>query len=373
MADAAVSQTSGLAVSSAYTRNSKFSLRWSGADLDKTVVLPAKKDWSAGTYLEFWVYSTLREASSFGLGIISDNSQTPGLDYYATTVSVSAKGWQLVSLPLEAFSKNGKPVGFQQVDRVELWPGYQNTSVKSTVELYLDSMFITAEATETNSQNNDFVLFDLSSQSGLAASMASFNSLSTSLKKAPGKTTYALNFTDTKATEGKSGASGLNFNDMSVATSDFTPFNTIEFKMYNKVATGDSIRVAIRSDDYTNESNDYYYMDIVLDWDDEWRDVQLQLGSFSAGGVPLGWDEINAIQLWWYETGDYLNNSDTYIEKILGFSTLGALGWSKRILTMKLCGGSLSILKIFRLWKKAFMILRNTLRTNTPTISILVF
>ncbi|MBE7035677.1 MAG: hypothetical protein E7403_00080 [Ruminococcaceae bacterium] len=316
MDDSSMAEITGLAVSSAYSKSSKFTLRWGGADLAKTVSLPAKSDWSSGAFLEFWVYSSIKESSSFGLGIISDNEETAGLDYYGTTVSIMGKGWQLITLPLESFEKNGNPLGFDKVTGVELWPGYKGTSIKPTVDLYIDSMFVNVEQTVSDTQSGDMVLFDLTSQSGLAASMASFSSLNASLKKAPGKTTYAVNFTDNKATEGKIGAAGFNFNDMSVATTDFTPYNTIEFKMYNKVATGDSIRVAIRSDDYTNESNDYYYMDIVLDWDDEWRDVQLQLGSFSAGGVPLGWDQINAIQLWWYETSDYLNNSETYIEKI---------------------------------------------------------
>jgi len=317
MDDSSMAELTGLAVSSAYSKSSKFTLRWSGVDLTKTVSLPAKSDWSAGNYLEFWIYSSVKEKTSFGLSIISDNAATEGLDYYVATVSVLDKGWQLINLPFESFEKSGEPAGFDCVDRVELWPGYKGAKMKSTIELYFDSMFVVKYPSVTEIQSGDFVLFDLTSQAGVAASRASFNTLNCNLKKAPGKNTNALHLTDVKRTEGTGTAGGVYFDDMSVATSDFTPYNTLEVSIYNKRATNDALRIAMRSDDVNTEANDYYVGEIVLDWEEEWKTVQFKLDSLSAGGVPLGWDQINAVQIWWYESEDKKHDSEVYIEHFI--------------------------------------------------------
>lgn len=307
MSDIDTAQASGLAISGAYTHGSSFTLRWSGADLSRTVRLPAQADWSQGSYLEFWMYSTVQTKSSFGLAVISDNPETDCVDYYDTVINVDYKGWRLISVPLESFSAVHQPKGFGEVERVELWPIYGGYSIDPAVDVYLESMYVTAEPSEVTEQSADVVLFDLSTAGGITGSGVSLTG-NRSQAKAPGKEgSYALCWTDEEK-------SGLTFAQMPIR--DFTAFNTLEISMYSQYASGDSVRIVCRSTNPNTETNDYYYLQIPVDWQGEWKNITLRLDQLSAGGSPLGWDQIEKLEFWWYDSGVEGANSALYIDKI---------------------------------------------------------
>lgn len=307
MSSISMAEESGLALNSTYTHGSSFSMRWSGADLKRTVKLSAKSDWSAGNYLEFWLYSTVQTNSSFGLAVISDNEDTGCVDYYETVIDASFKGWHLISVPLEKFTSVHQPKGFHSVDKIELWPIYGGYSVDTNVALYFESMYVTQEQSEVKEQSRDFVLFDLSTAGGIADSGISLSG-NRSQVKAPGKEgKYALCWTDEEI-------SGLNFSNMPIT--DFTSFDTLEISMYSKYASGDSVRIVCRSTNPDTESNDYFYLQQTIDWAGEWRNITLRLDQLSTGGIPIGWDQIERLEFWWYDSGVSGAVSELYIDSI---------------------------------------------------------
>lgn len=318
-ASLSTAKESGLILSSTFTRDSKFSLCWSDMDLNRAIKLPCKSDWSTGKYLEFWAYSTVQTGSSFGLALISDNSDTRCIDYYDAVIEVDFKGWKLISLALDEFSAVHTPMGFNSIDRIELWPVYGEYSMNSSVDLYFDSFYITSKRSEvTTEEESDFVLFDLSTMAGIDASNWSSGAprdkvVNVASVKAPEKDGYAMRFTDTRRT-GKQYPDGLNFEQL--PTPDFSKYNTLEISIYSDSQSYNNIRVSMWADDPNRASNDYYYCDFQIDWAGEWKNVQIRLDSISAGGVPLGWDQIQKISFGMGEPSEDAPSTVLYMDKI---------------------------------------------------------
>lgn len=107
------------------------------------------------------------------------------------------------------------------------------------------------------------------------------------------KNGYAIRWNDARRPS-KQYPDGLNFNEM--PTSDFTAYNTLEISMYSEFPSYNNVRLSIWSDDPDRATNDYYYSDIVIDWGGEWKNVRIRLDNLSDAGVPLGWNQIQALR-----------------------------------------------------------------------------
>ena len=308
-----------LPTSTTYTHDATNSLCWGGRNLTRTVHLNVAEEISAGTYLEFWVYATKASASAFGLAIFSDNASTSCTDYYDEIIEVPNQGWNLISVPLAGFNVVHSPRGLTSIDHIELWPVYGACSVDPTVELYFDSMYVRESPSTEEIDPGLPIVGDLSTQTGITASGVSGSSTNFSIAQAPGKSSYAIRFTDNKTSSQLSqnkNASDLFFSNLSAfSTTDVRAYNTIELSIYSESASLDTIRYVLRSDDPVREGNEYYYSDILLDWTG-WKNVQIKLGSMYVGGSPLGKDQITGIQLWWYEA-DKSINSGVYIDAMV--------------------------------------------------------
>lgn len=309
-----VASTSGLALSSAYTHDADFTLRWSGADLNNTVRLkPSRQDWSVGGYLEFWVYQTRAATSSFGLALISDNDATVCIDHYKTIVDVSGKGWQLVSIDLAEMESVYQPKGFDSIDRVELWPGYEGTAIDAKTDLYFDNFYLCTEKSQSEATNDELILADLSTTAGISQSGYSGVQNTTVVSQAPEKTSVALCFKDEpKGSDGKS-VSGLTFPNLPV--SDFTSYSTLEVNMYSAHAGSDTFWFVCRVNNPTIEGNHYYYEKVTVDWEG-WRTLQFKLKGMLPAGQSLSWERIKTIELWFYDSGIEADKTTLYIDKI---------------------------------------------------------
>lgn len=308
-----VAAASGLALSSAYTHDADFTLRWSGADLNNTVrLMPSRTDWSVGGYLEFWVYQTRAAASSFGLALISDNDATVCIDHYKTIVDVSGKGWQLISVNLAEMETVYQPKGFDSIDRVELWPGYEGTAIDAKVDLYFDNFYLCTEKTQSETTNDELILADLSTMAGISQSGYRSGDNTTIVSQAPEKTTAALCMKDEPKTS--SGAvSDLTFPNLPV--SDFTGYNTLEISAYNAHAGGDIIWFVCRVDNSHLEGNHYYYEKVMLDWEG-WKTLQFKLVNMLPNGLEMTWERIKSIHFWFYDSGVEEDKTTIYFDKI---------------------------------------------------------
>jgi len=317
-----VSKVSGLAISSSYTKNASYSLAWTKSDFARKITIPAKSDWTSGQNLKFWMYSGDKTESSFGFVVVSDNLQTIGTDYYEAKITTDFKGWKNIFIPLSEFKSCGTPAGFSNVSHIELWPVGDNYNMSASADIYFDNMYLTNDAPPQSDVKDDYVLFDLTTIAGINSSSVN-SGMNIQTVKAPVTNTYSLMFTDDKKA-GQKNADWMNFSKLPIK--DFTPYNTLQISMYNEKISEDTIRLAVRSDNYDREGNEYYYGDISLNWEKEWKTLNFRLDKLRAVSSPLGFDQINSVQLWWFESDNANETSKTYIDKI----TLTNIDYSKQ-------------------------------------------
>lgn len=303
----AMIRDAGVPASSVHTMRRPYSMRWAGADLSRAIRLSGKTDWSQGNYLEFWLYSATKTNMAFDVALISENAATAGADYYRANVSVGAKGWSLVSIAFEEFASVNAPVGFENIDGVELWP----TTVDEDAELYFDGMYITQESAEAEEGDTELVLYDLSSAASISEALLDSGLKNISVAAAPGKSgSAALKWTD------QPNGAWLRFKNLPVT--DMNAYNTMEISLYSAKSSGDTVRFVCASDNDATSGRDYFHSNLMLDWEGEWRTITLRVGdsgNMSNAGVVLGWDQLTGLEFW-YNVDDKSKPSEVYIDKI---------------------------------------------------------
>ena len=267
--------------------------------------------------------------------VVSDNPETDEVDAYETTVNVAFKNWQLISIPFSDFKAVNSPKGFNSVDRIELRPMGDGFSMDSKADLYLDSFYVNKTQSTVTEIPEELVLFDFSTREGFKQS-GIVESNNKKFMKAPEKDTMALRFTDAddvvdpyQVVEG--GTSGHSALILEPPTNDLTGYNTVELTMYSEAATTDSFRIVFRSDNEENTGHEYYYYNKALDWEG-WKTLQISIDAFGlATNRELGWSKVNIFDIWWYESGDKLEDSVTYIESVVLKNVDPNLRWEKPI------------------------------------------
>ncbi len=282
----------GLTASSEYIKSGAFSALLSGDDLYRNTELSVmRSDFSAGAYLEFYLYSPAKYNSKFALALYSDNDETLPRDYYYTMVSTEFEGWKLISIPLSDFKSVYTPKGLDSIDSVCIMPKYGGYSLPEGAKLYFDTMYICEKASEG------------ANESGTELTQKSFTLLDPE-KGAIGSTSL-VTMDDVPCLKW---AGEENIKEaIQIKTGgvvDFSQYGELKISVYSQKATGDLANIHLYADnpETPKPKTDYYRTSFVVDWEGEWRDFQFDLneganGSFSTGHTPLGWDTITLFDL----------------------------------------------------------------------------
>ncbi|HHV44556.1 MAG TPA: hypothetical protein GXX57_07815 [Firmicutes bacterium] len=108
------------------TQNGPYSGKWDHGELGYIKApagfpCPIPTDWSPYRYLEFDCYSPAQTDAWWKLNIMSENPDTDGGDYYTIEFRVDWEGWKHFRLRLADLSKSRTPIGWHQIDGIELW------------------------------------------------------------------------------------------------------------------------------------------------------------------------------------------------------------------------------------------------------------
>ncbi len=246
--------STGMTASNVYTKTGNFTLKWSGSDINKNIIIPTENsDFSACDYLEFYVYSAVNTNSNITIGLISDDSNTVCLDYYYTTIKMDFKGWKLFSLPYKGersvFAKASSPLGLNSINQIRLWSGFGGATPDPLTELYIDSFFITNEKSDESIFTEEYDTYTLLDCS-IAENITSVKFPASSEQTKTGDVSLKWSEeTDRRTLLEFTGFDG-----------DFTPYKTIAITLYNNVINNSSLRV------YAYMGSDYYCYDITLDF-----------------------------------------------------------------------------------------------------------
>ncbi|MBQ2613950.1 MAG: heparinase II/III family protein [Clostridia bacterium] len=157
----------------------------------------------------------------------------------------------------------------------------------------------------------DRVLYDLSKENDILASLQDTGLANVSVAEAPDKNgSKALKWTDQPK------GNWLRFKNLPVT--DMNSYNTMEISMYSAKNSGDTIRFVFASENNATASRDYFSGDLTLDWEGEWKNIRLRIGengNMSDAGVPLGWDQLTGLEFW-YNADDETAASEVYIDRI---------------------------------------------------------
>jgi len=75
---------------------------------------------------------------------------------------------------------------------------------------------------------------------------------------------------------------------------DWRAGKSLEFMVYSKVATGQTVSLALLSDNEETDWKDYYWFDFVVDWQG-WKTFRLPFATFTPYENPAGWNQIDSI------------------------------------------------------------------------------
>ena len=278
VADSKMVKKAGLSRTATFVKDNSYTLFWGGEDIRRSVKLDCNGDWSEGNFLEFWMYSPVKTDSTFAIAVISDNSSTTCTDFYEVIVKGNYKGWKLFSISYEEFATVHKPVGFDKIDRIELWPKYGEYSVSEDAKFYIDNMYVTNVSSNFDIEGGDeLVLFDFTTGNETWSYDTRFpNSM---YAPAPDTGESALLWKDTPrhSTTGKVGNITLKPKE-----TDWSYYNTLEFNFYNKVVDGKESQAMLTfvtaSDNDATSSRDYYYERVAVDWEDGRTSLRLKIG-----------------------------------------------------------------------------------------------
>ena len=96
------------------------SIRWRHAAASHLSLADCPADWTAGTAVRFRVHSEVATGSSFMILFVSENPETEGMDYWMHRVVLDFTGWREVVLPRKSLSAARRPLGWDQIQRVDL-------------------------------------------------------------------------------------------------------------------------------------------------------------------------------------------------------------------------------------------------------------
>ncbi len=290
----------GLTASTEYTRSGDFTMKLSGDDLKREITIPAKSGNIDGyNTLEFYVYSPNSAKSTMTLGIISDNPDTPLTDYYAASFAIKNSGWQKIALcfagEFSVFTEVGDPLDITAIERLRLWPGYGGNTPEQGAVYYFDKIYAsyadytiqplpdtgvgenTGSADAYGEGPDDYLLFDFSTPDGVAAVGGDFS-------------------TEQKLSGEGSRLSGAEWKNLMLPeVADISGYKYVQMTIYSERLRGDTIQIALESENPATAARDEYHYDIIQSWEG-WEVVTVEVGAH-AWNSPLGTDQIQGLLL----------------------------------------------------------------------------
>lgn len=301
-----------LSASNEQVKTGSFTMKWNGVKLHDNIEIPIKiHDFTKGNFLEFWVYSELATNMKFTVSLVSDTKETRCLDYYYKTITVDWKGWKLISLSLGAegdFTEKNTPVGYDNIQRIELWPKFEGSLPVEGTCLYFDKMILAENQNEEAISGGkddelikttiaDFSILQNISQAGFPASQDYVSSGSYTLQM-KGESVKNLNITPLET--------------------DWSDYYVLKMNIYSARVAESPIYIVASSNNPDTEKNDGYRAKLTIDWTG-WKTVELYLneGIFSLAYEPLGWHEITTLGFspFYTKTEDH-TDTEIYIDKI---------------------------------------------------------
>lgn len=288
-----VIQKAGLPASGLYTKSGNYTAELSGKNLKKNFSFSTRSDWSAYNTLSMWVYSPVGVKTPVTFVLVSENPETSSMDYYYATEELGQLGWNLISLPYDeensVFIENGKPKGFSDIDRVEIWTNFDGQKASSDAQLYLDKMTIASLTEEEVSE----VINNTSSQGG-----SSGGDVADENGTPAGSVEVYGNFT--------LGQSGVGFGEPAV--SDWTPYNTLVIRATTTQPSTVPYLMWIESQTEETRGNDYWFTHFQFDWTGT-SEIAFDFSygiDLASSGSPMGADKINGLRI---QPGSYSINT----------------------------------------------------------------
>jgi len=315
-------ENAGLTASSLYTQSGDFTMRLAGEDLYRSIEIPVKKsDLSAHNYIEFWVYSANSVKSTIALALISDNPETECTDHYVASFGIKSQGWNLISLPIgessTTFVANHSPLGWDSIDELRFWPYYGGKIPAEGAELYFDDVVAVVKSVsggETSDDEDDtpagsetgygkgaddFMLYDMSTAETCAAAT-----------NYPFSEKYALSGDGSAYWGGESVTKMFQFKNMPLR--DWTDYKYLQMTLYSELPLGEQFSIFAGSENPNTDGVDGFSKKLAVSAKG-WQTFTFELSSQnSTYRTPLGWDQIDKLQLW-----SYLSTAnEIYIDRI---------------------------------------------------------
>lgn len=290
----------GAAASAAYTKSGDFTMRISGADLYRDISIPASvSDISDFGYLEFWVYSANSVKSVLTLSVISDNPDTACRDYYAADFTVSKQGWQLISLSYgkdnSVFTSVGKPLGWDKINSLCIWPYYGGKQPASGASIYFDKIEAFAESQNTDPEPsdpgedagygegaNDLMIYDWSKKENVSEAKGTFS------------TDHSLSGDGTRLCDA---SNPFPTYLPQIPTTDWSGYDYLQMTVYSDAPTGQTLSFFVGSENPATDGVDGYNLKQPIVWQG-WKTVTFELKPTSTWRTPLGWDMITSFESW---------------------------------------------------------------------------
>lgn len=110
-------------------------------------------DWTKYNRLNFEMYSEVNTGSGFTIGVIQDNPETTGEDYYSGEIKLDwANSWQTISF---TFDENGTtlspartPLGFANNTKLSLWFTFSNKTMSPDTVFYIKRIYLDVKEEE---------------------------------------------------------------------------------------------------------------------------------------------------------------------------------------------------------------------------------
>lgn len=251
---------------------------------------PIPQDWTPYAYLEFDCYSPAKTDAWWKLNIMSDNPETDGGDYYTVEFLVDWEGWKHFKLRLADLVVSRNPIGWHQIDGIELWNhGWGHTQDPDTVIYFNNIRLVEKQSTAAiqggpgqREEDGALILVDFTDPAAIE---------SLGLRAVD----FPLLFTD------YSGRWADHHLRNRIWTSnvpqDWSQFTHLELWIYSEVANGAWFQLNVLSQNPTTEGGDYYYRSFTVDWEG-WRKFTLPFSSFGVSREPLGWDQVDGFEFY---------------------------------------------------------------------------
>ena len=116
--------------------------------------VPSISDWTKYNRLNFEMYSEKITGTGFTMGVVQENPDTSGEDYYSGTITMDwENSWQTVSFTYDAdgntvLSKSRTPMGFDKVTKLSLWFGFSNKFMSEDTVFYIKRIYLDVKEEE---------------------------------------------------------------------------------------------------------------------------------------------------------------------------------------------------------------------------------